>query len=94
MYQELTVAEYLDFVGKLRGFSGAELTKAIDRVMGGWRAPFDRLIANLSRGYRQRVGLAQTLIHDPPGPDSGRTDRRAIASRSLKSGELIKSLAG
>ncbi|HNK14931.1 MAG TPA: ABC transporter ATP-binding protein [Nitrospira sp.] len=96
VYQELTVAEYLDFVGKLRGFSGAELTKAIDRVMerlalGSVR---HRLIANLSRGYRQRVGLAQALIHDPPvlildEPTVGLDPKQIIEIR-----ELIKSLAG
>lgn len=96
VYQELTVFEYLCFVGKLRGLSGAGLTTGMDRVMerlslGSVRR---RLIANLSRGYRQRVGLAQALIHDPPvlildEPTVGLDPKQIIEIR-----ELIKSLAG
>lgn len=96
VYQELTVAEYLDFVGKLRGLNGANLTAGMDRVierlsLGSVR---QRLIANLSRGYRQRVGLAQALIHDPPvlildEPTVGLDPKQIIEIR-----ELIKSLAG
>ena len=96
VYQELTVCEYLSFVGKLRGLSGVGLTTAMDRVMerlslGSVRR---RLIANLSRGYRQRVGLAQALIHDPPvlildEPTVGLDPKQIIEIR-----ELIKSLAG
>ncbi|MGH7257047.1 MAG: ABC transporter ATP-binding protein, partial [Nitrospiraceae bacterium] len=58
VYQELTVSEYLTFVGRLRGLSGKTLSTKMDRVIerlsiGSVR---ERLIANLSRGYRQRVG--------------------------------------
>ncbi len=96
VYQELTVFEYLSFVGRVRGLSGAGLTAGMDRVMdrlslGSVR---QRLIANLSRGYRQRVGLAQALIHDPPvlildEPTVGLDPKQIIEIR-----ELIKSLAG
>ncbi|GMV51619.1 ABC transporter ATP-binding protein [Nitrospirales bacterium NOB] len=96
VYQELTVSEYLSFVGKLRGLSGEKLTQGMDRVierlsLGSVRG---RLIANLSRGYRQRVGLAQALIHDPPvlildEPTVGLDPKQIIEIR-----ELIKSLAG
>jgi ABC-2 type transport system ATP-binding protein len=96
VYQELTVFEYLSFVGRLRGLSGTDLTTGMDRVMerlslGSVR---QRLIANLSRGYRQRVGLAQALIHDPPvlildEPTVGLDPKQIIEIR-----ELIKSLAG
>lgn len=96
VYQELTVAEYLSFVGKLRGFSGAELRTAMKRVMErlALGSVQRRLIANLSRGYRQRVGLAQALIHDPPvlildEPTVGLDPKQIIEIR-----ELIKSLAG
>lgn len=96
VYQELTVFEYLSFVGRLRGLSGAELKAGMDRVverlsLGSVR---QRLIANLSRGYRQRVGLAQALINDPPvlildEPTVGLDPKQIIEIR-----ELIKSLSG
>ncbi|MCP9472393.1 MAG: ABC transporter ATP-binding protein [Nitrospira sp.] len=96
VYQELTVTEYLTFVGRLRGLTGQTLTSALDRSverlqLGSVR---HRLIANLSRGYRQRVGLAQTLLHDPPvlildEPTVGLDPKQIIEIR-----ELIKSLVG
>ncbi len=96
VYQELTVAEYLSFVGKLRGLSGTDLTKSMTRVTErlALGTVQHRLIANLSRGYRQRVGLAQALIHDPPvlildEPTVGLDPKQIIEIR-----ELIKSLAG
>ena len=96
LYHELTVTEYLTFVGRLKGLRGADLTRQEDRVLerlslGDVRA---RLIGNLSRGYRQRVGLAQALIHDPPvlildEPTVGLDPKQIIEIR-----ELIKNLAG
>lgn len=96
VYQELTVTEYLTFVGRLRGMTGRNLTSALDNTvarleLGQVR---HRLIANLSRGYRQRVGLAQALLHDPPvlildEPTVGLDPKQIIEIR-----ELIKSLAG
>jgi ABC-2 type transport system ATP-binding protein len=67
LYAEMTVQEYLDFTGRLRRLSGAELTKRCDRVVQlcslkeVLRAP----ISQLSHGYRQRVGIAQAIIHGP-----------------------------
>jgi ABC-2 type transport system ATP-binding protein len=96
LYHELTVDEYLRFVGRLRGLSGALLTAAMSREIErlGLGSVRHRLIANLSRGYRQRVGLAQALIHDPPilildEPTVGLDPKQIIEIR-----ELIRSLAG
>ena len=96
VYQELTVDEYLRFVGGLRGLTGPMLTAALSREIErlGLGPVQRRLIGNLSRGYRQRVGLAQALIHDPPvlildEPTVGLDPKQIIEIR-----ELIKSLAG
>lgn len=95
LYQELTVTEYLTFVGRIKGMANQPLLKGLDRVLdrlslGDVR---HRLIGNLSRGYRQRVGLAQALIHDPPvlildEPTVGLDPKQIIEIR-----ELIKELA-
>jgi len=68
LYREMTVRAYLDFMGTLRGMGGAKKRRGrIDDVMDlcqvGHMA--DRPIGKLSKGYRQRVGLAQALVHDP-----------------------------
>lgn len=96
VYQELTVAEYLTFVGRLRGITGPKLSSALDHSIGRLElgSVRHRLIGNLSRGYRQRVGLAQALLHDPPvlildEPTVGLDPKQIIEIR-----ELIKSLAG
>lgn len=96
VYQELTVSEYLTFVGRLRGLTGKQLSAAMDREVQrlGLGQVRDRLIGNLSRGYRQRVGLAQALLHDPEvlildEPTVGLDPKQIIEIR-----ELIKSLAG
>lgn len=67
LYNELLVSEYLNFVAELRLVPkterAAKVAKAIDRCqLGDVR---DRLIGNLSKGYRQRVGIAQAIVHDP-----------------------------
>jgi ABC-2 type transport system ATP-binding protein len=96
VYQELTVTEYLTVVGRLKGMKGSALRERLPLVieqvsLGDVR---HRLIANLSRGYRQRVGLAQALIHDPPvlildEPTVGLDPKQIIEIR-----QLIKSLSG
>lgn len=96
VYQELTVTEYLTFVGRLKGMKGTALRTRLPLVieqvsLGDVR---HRLIGNLSRGYRQRVGLAQALLHDPPvlildEPTVGLDPKQIIEIR-----QLIKSLAG
>lgn len=67
LYNELTVLEYLSFVLRLSGVFPKEFKSRIDNVyqMCGLGDVGGRLIGNLSKGYRQRVGLAQALIHNP-----------------------------
>jgi ABC-2 type transport system ATP-binding protein len=67
LYLDHTVDEYLGFCAALRGLPRARRRSAVDGVVArcGLGDVRHRLIGNLSRGYRQRVGLAQALVHDP-----------------------------
>ncbi len=67
LYPEMRTREYLNFRGKLRGMSRSERETAIQRVTDRcWLGEFvDRPIGQLSKGMRQRVGLADALLHDP-----------------------------
>jgi ABC-2 type transport system ATP-binding protein len=67
LYPEMTVREYLDFTGRLRRLSGAELDKRRDRVISvcSLKDVARSQISQLSHGYRQRVGIAQAIIHAP-----------------------------
>ena len=67
LYAELRVVEYLRFCARLRRFAGKELISAVDRAVErcGLGEVRGRLIGNLSKGYQQRVGIAQAIIHDP-----------------------------
>ena len=67
VYPEMTVRAYLQFVAKLKDVPGAERRDAVERaiVRCGLEDSADRVIEHLSKGYRQRVGLAQSIVHDP-----------------------------
>ncbi|MCX4188766.1 ABC transporter ATP-binding protein [Methylophaga sp. OBS3] len=67
LYRELTVNEYLGFCGRLHGLSGKSLQTAIDEVLNrcGLTHMRHRLIGQLSKGYQQRAGIAQAIIHQP-----------------------------
>jgi ABC-2 type transport system ATP-binding protein len=67
LYPDMEVGEYLTFVGRGRGLRGAKLRERRDWVIESCkiRGIYRSLILELSRGFRQRVGIAQALIHDP-----------------------------
>jgi gliding motility-associated transport system ATP-binding protein len=96
LYPEMSAAEYLEFVGKLKGLSGQALRQRVDFVTG--RCNIDdvkhKLLGKLSKGYRQRVGLAQAIVHNPDvlildEPTAGLDPKQINETR-----DLIKSLAG
>ncbi len=67
-YDEMSVGAFLKFIAEVRGFDGAERKARVDRVAErvGLTEVIDRPIDVLSKGYRRRVGLAQSILHDPP----------------------------
>ena len=67
LYDDLTVDEYLTYAGKLRGIKKAAIAEAlkISKQRCGLENTGSRLIQNLSKGYKQRVGIAQAIIHSP-----------------------------
>ena len=96
LYPEMEVIEYLDFVGQLKGIARSDIKTRVDDVVG--RCALGdvrtRLIGKLSKGYRQRVGIAQAIIHNPDvlildEPTSGLDPKQIIEIR-----ELLKHLSG
>ncbi|CAG0955632.1 ABC transporter ATP-binding protein NatA [Methylophilaceae bacterium] len=67
LYRELTVDEYLAVAARLHGVKGAHVKKSVERAKErcGLTEMSKRLIENLSKGYQQRVGIAQAIIHNP-----------------------------
>ena len=95
LYHDMTVNSYLKFVGRIKGVKRSELAGALDRVLEKCflTEVASRIVGRLSKGYRQRVGLAGALIHNPPvlildEPTIGLDPRQIIEIRGL-----IKELA-
>jgi ABC-2 type transport system ATP-binding protein len=96
LYHDMNVDEYLTFVGRARGLTGARLRDRLAWCVEacGLRTEYKKRIQELSKGYKQRTGLAQALIHDPDilildEPTSGLDPLQIIGIR-----KLIGSLAG
>src|SRR5256712_3688910 len=96
LYPDMTVPEYLNFLGALRGMRGRSLRAAREGVIErcGLGEMRRRLVKNLSKGYQQRLGLAQALIHNPgvlilDEPTGGLDPRQTHEMR-----QLISKLAG
>jgi ABC-2 type transport system ATP-binding protein len=67
LYLEMLVSEYLDFMARLRELPGPERARAIDEAVAatGIESVFNRPVGELSKGFRQRVGLAAAILHRP-----------------------------
>lgn len=96
LYSEMRVRDYLDFVAKIKGVDSKRIKKAVDESMDKTAITnvSNRVIKHLSKGYKQRVGLAQAIVHNPDvlildEPTVGLDPKQIIEVR-----ELIKSLAG
>lgn len=90
LYQDLNVEEYLYYAGRLRGIGKTDLKQAVDysRQRCGITDTGKRLIKNLSKGYQQRVGIAQAIIHSPAvvildEPTSGLDPNQILEIREL-----------
>jgi ABC-2 type transport system ATP-binding protein len=96
LYPEMDTEHYLTFVGQLKGLSGIQLRKQVDYVCERCAIADvkHKLLGKLSKGYRQRVGLAQAIIHNPDvlildEPTAGLDPKQINETR-----DLIRSLAG
>ena len=94
LYSDMRVREYLTFVARIKGVNPKTINAEVDRVAERLSVleVMDNLISNLSKGYKQRVGLAQALLNNPPvlifdEPTNGLDPRQIIEVR-----EIIKSL--
>jgi gliding motility-associated transport system ATP-binding protein len=96
LYPDMTVREYLDFVARIKGVPSGERKSRVTSIMRETHVAdmADRHCSKLSKGYKQRVGLAQALIHNPDvlildEPTAGLDPKQIIETR-----QLIRGLAG
>jgi ABC-2 type transport system ATP-binding protein len=96
LYPDMTVREYLTFVARIKGVGASERRSRVDTAMGRTSIDdvADRHCGRLSKGYRQRVGLAQAILHNPDvlildEPTAGLDPKQIIETR-----HLITDLAG
>ena len=96
LYPDMTVREYVDFVARIKGIPSKERRDRVDAVLKRTHVAdmADRHCAKLSKGYKQRVGLAQAIIHNPEvlildEPTAGLDPKQIMETR-----DLIRSLAG
>jgi ABC-2 type transport system ATP-binding protein len=90
IYPDMRVGDYLRYIGEIRGLGKAELARAIERVAQecGIDERLGQTVGSLSKGYRQRVGLAQALLHSPPilildEPTTGLDPNQIVEIRNL-----------
>ena len=94
LYPEMSVYEYLEFIARVRNITGKSFREALARVVErcGLQGVVHKLVSSCSKGYKQRIGLAGSMIHDPKilildEPVTGLDPNQIVEIR-----ELIKSL--